>query len=283
MKQRIITGVAFTGGILLFVLPAYFWPFFFILLWLLVAIISTHELVAAVKYKKLAPSAILAYAGALLAFVPLLVAQFSTSLVWGFAAYSMAVLLFIMFTVIFSVIRNHDHEALADGIATACIILYVSFPLASASVITLFVPDAWFFLVMGLFAPWVSDVFAYFSGSLLGKHKIVPHISPKKTWEGCIGGALGTALVVALYFSLLVDKVLVGRFSDWSLIWAAALTGLLLSVFSQLGDWLASAIKRWAGIKDFGSFLPGHGGLLDRFDSVFFTLPATLIISFWLI
>jgi phosphatidate cytidylyltransferase len=134
-------------------------------------------------------------------------------------------------------------------------------------------------VVIGLFAPWVSDVFAYFTGSILGKHKIVPHISPKKTVEGCIGGAVGCAVVMVLFFSLFMDQFIDTSFGRPIILLFAALIGVILSIVSQLGDWMASAIKRWAGIKDFGKILPGHGGLLDRFDSAFFTLPVIFAVA----
>jgi CDP-diglyceride synthetase len=138
----------------------------------------------------------------------------------------------------------------------------------------------WFYMVPALFAAWVSDTCAYFVGVTLGKHKIVPHLSPKKTWEGCIGGALGCAAVVMLYFIILFSfkvttlTVNVGIFSLLSFV-----LGFIMSVMSQLGDWLASLIKRMCGIKDYGNLFPGHGGMLDRFDSAFFTIPMGVLLA----
>jgi phosphatidate cytidylyltransferase len=125
----------------------------------------------------------------------------------------------------------------------------------------------------------MSDVFAYFTGSLLGRHLIVPSLSPKKTVEGSLGGIAGSILSQMLIFHLFRD--LLGRSACRSSDYLAfaILSGLLLSIASQLGDWLASGFKRYCGIKDFGDVLPGHGGLMDRFDSAFFTLPVTLILA----
>ena len=135
-------------------------------------------------------------------------------------------------------------------------------------------------MVIGLFAPWVSDVFAYFTGSFIGKHKIVPHISPKKTWEGCIGGAVFTSLITALFFAFIMYDIIDVGISYTMYITFAALFGFVLSCVSQLGDWLASSIKRMVDIKDFGKLMPGHGGIMDRFDSAFFTLPVALGLAY---
>jgi len=134
-------------------------------------------------------------------------------------------------------------------------------------------------MLIGLISPWISDVFAYFAGSMFGRRKIVPKLSPKKTLEGSIGGLIGTMIFVMIYFWLFMQgrETVSNSLSENMVL--AAIAGLLLSTASQAGDWLASAIKRWCGVKDFGTILPGHGGILDRFDSVLFTLPVTLAIS----
>lgn len=110
---------------------------------------------------------------------------------------------------------------------------------------------------------WMTDTFAYFTGMFFGKHKLCPHLSPKKTVEGALGGVVGaavSAVVFSLYFK--VNGVF--------LIGIMAVFG---SVISQIGDLTASRIKRIAGIKDYGNLMPGHGGVLDRFDSIIFASP----------
>ena len=116
---------------------------------------------------------------------------------------------------------------------------------------------------------WVTDTFAYFCGLLFGrggKHKLIPDVSPKKTVEGSIGGIVFCAIAVILY-GFLIAKFVPGVVSSAKL-WIALLLGLLLSVVSQIGDLSMSLLKRHYGIKDFGKIFPGHGGMLDRFDSV---------------
>lgn len=112
---------------------------------------------------------------------------------------------------------------------------------------------------------WISDTFAYFTGVFFGKHKLIPQISPKKTIEGSIGGILGTVLVT-------VGFAMVFKEDNPMYFVPLAMVG---SVVSQLGDLFASAIKREFKIKDYGNLIPGHGGILDRFDSILFTAPLT--------
>ena len=110
---------------------------------------------------------------------------------------------------------------------------------------------------------WVTDTFAYFCGMLLGKHKLIPEVSPKKTLEGSIGGIVFCVLATLLY-GFIVQKIAAVS-ADYLML---ALAGLVVSVISQLGDLCMSVIKRTFGIKDYGKLFPGHGGILDRFDSI---------------
>ena len=116
---------------------------------------------------------------------------------------------------------------------------------------------------------WGSDTCAYLVGRKFGKHKIVPKLSPKKSLEGCIGGILGAAALGALYGAIFASNLTIFSIPVLS----CAIMGAASSVISQLGDWAASAIKRNYEIKDYGTLIPGHGGIMDRFDSVIFTAP----------
>lgn len=117
---------------------------------------------------------------------------------------------------------------------------------------------------------WGSDTMAYVVGRKLGKTKIAPKLSPKKSLEGLIGGIVGAALI-GIIFAVIFRTQLLESFSNPILIFG--LTGAIGSVVSQIGDMAASAIKRNKGIKDYGTLIPGHGGILDRFDSVIFIAP----------
>lgn len=116
---------------------------------------------------------------------------------------------------------------------------------------------------------WGSDTCAYCAGMLFGKHKVAPGLSPKKSWEGCIGGIIGAALLGFLYATVFKEQIM--GISNPQLIFAVI--GAASSIISQIGDLAASAIKRDHEIKDYGKLIPGHGGVLDRFDSIIFTAP----------
>lgn len=119
------------------------------------------------------------------------------------------------------------------------------------------------------FIAWVCDTCAYFAGRAFGKHKLVPKLSPKKTIEGAIGGILGSVAVGLIFGYVLYVK----EIQNPSVFVVMALITFVGSIISQLGDLLASGIKRDHNIKDYGNLIPGHGGIMDRFDSVIFVIP----------
>lgn len=125
-----------------------------------------------------------------------------------------------------------------------------------------------YFIVLPFVAAFLSDAFALFAGMFFGKHKLAPELSPKKTVEGAVGGVFGAVAGCLLY-----GLVLRLGFDMAPSYPALVLYGILGSVVSQLGDLSFSYIKREYGVKDFGNIFPGHGGVLDRFDSVIFCAP----------
>lgn len=131
-----------------------------------------------------------------------------------------------------------------------------------------------FLLVMGLCGAWIADSGAYFTGVALGKHKLCPEISPKKTVEGFIGGIVSTAVVFVgaffVYNQFITDDPLELGAVGYILV---AVLGMVCAVIGTVGDLSASMVKRQIGFKDYGKIMPGHGGLMDRFDSVLFVLP----------
>jgi phosphatidate cytidylyltransferase len=124
-----------------------------------------------------------------------------------------------------------------------------------------------------LFTTFASDTAAFFVGRALGKRRLAPQISPGKTWEGAIGGVFG-AIIVSLFFILPTPLTL---HLNWG---QAILLGLLVSIFGQLGDLVESLFKRNMGAKDSGRLLPGHGGMLDRMDSIIF---AGIVVYYYVI
>ena len=126
-----------------------------------------------------------------------------------------------------------------------------------------------YFVWVIFISSWISDTCAYCVGMLFGKHKLAPVLSPKKSIEGSIGGIVGSAVVGALFGYFVVEQVI----TQQQVTWIFALIGAIGSVVSQIGDLAASAIKRNYEIKDYGKLIPGHGGIMDRFDSVLVTAP----------
>lgn len=131
----------------------------------------------------------------------------------------------------------------------------------------------WFFCVLLL--NWLGDGAAYYVGRALGRHKMSPRISPNKTWEGAAGSAVFATVAAVAYLNYFL--------ADWVTPWQAALFGLTVNISAQLGDLAESALKRGADVKDSGSLLPGHGGMLDRIDGLLFSMPAGYFFLLFLI
>ena len=128
----------------------------------------------------------------------------------------------------------------------------------------------YYYLYIIIFGACVADIFAYFDGCSIGKHKLCEKISPKKTIEGAVGGLLGSVIVMLLLgfvISILSEEITSVNYV------VLGILGVICSVFAQLGDLTASVIKRQYNIKDYGHILPGHGGFMDRIDSIIFVAP----------
>lgn len=145
--------------------------------------------------------------------------------------------------------------------------------------LTRMVPQGIYIVWMILISSWGCDTCAYVVGMLIGKKKIFPVLSPKKSLEGCIGGVLGAALIGALYGHFFVEVA----FPDQTVMWILAFICAVGAVMSQVGDLAASAIKRNHDIKDYGKLIPGHGGIMDRFDSMVVTAPMIYFLTILMI
>lgn len=126
-----------------------------------------------------------------------------------------------------------------------------------------------------LISSWGCDTCAYCVGKLIGRKKIFPVLSPHKSLEGCIGGVVGAALIGGLYAYFVVEQVI----SDQKVLWIIVFISAVGALMSMVGDLAASAIKRNHNIKDYGKILPGHGGIMDRFDSMIVTAPMIYFLS----
>jgi phosphatidate cytidylyltransferase len=143
------------------------------------------------------------------------------------------------------------------------------------------VPSGGLLLLLPLLATWASDTGAYAFGRMFGKHKLIPSVSPGKTVEGAIGGLIASMLLAWLYGNFVLRPAAHLGFR-WNPIGVLAF-GALVSVAAQIGDLAESLLKREAGVKDSSTLLPGHGGILDRCDSLFFVLPISYAFFGWLL
>lgn len=175
--------------------------------------------------------------------------------------------IFLSMVVLFSfiVFLNAKYN-LADISMTLFGIMYVAF-LLSFVTLTRNMDKGYLYIWLIFIGAWATDTFAYFTGVSIGKTKILPAISPKKSLEGSIGGIIG-CIAVMLLFGLFAAKYL-----DEIPLYHFIILGFICGIVSQVGDWAASAIKRFVKIKDYGRIMPGHGGVLDRVDSILFVAP----------
>ena len=155
--------------------------------------------------------------------------------------------------------------------------VYINAAFSSAVYIRDFADNGQFLLFLPFIVAWVTDSMAYFTGKFFGKHKLIPAVSPKKTIEGAIGGTVFGAITIVIF------AFVVGRFMDPDGVIginyiALAVCGLIMPIVGQIGDLIMSVIKRNYKIKDYGNFFPGHGGMLDRFDSALANLLVLSVI-----
>lgn len=185
--------------------------------------------------------------------------------------YAATVLGFLFMTELAVYVLLYPRIELKQVFVNAIAFLYIPYMLMHILSIREGLPHGKVLIWLVVLISFGSDTFAYFSGTLFGKHKLAPILSPKKTIEGAIGGVAGSILICILYgFFLEMQGYLnLPKAAYFSL----ALLGFLGSVFSQIGDLVGSAIKREVGIKDFSNLIPGHGGILDRLDSILFVAP----------
>ncbi len=169
-------------------------------------------------------------------------------------------------------------EHMPHAVAESSAVFYLAVPFSVVVLFQYAVPNGFYWLVFALITPMIVDVSAYYAGSLLGRKKMLPRISPHKTWVGFFGGLFGGVLFGALFFMILFRGPEPMRSIGEAVIFGC-IAGLIVGLAAQFGDWIASALKRWCQIKDFSNLLPGHGGMLDRFDSVLYSLPVTLVLS----
>ncbi len=204
--------------------------------------------------------------GALMPMIPFFTDEYTIDIIM---ALSVAYLICVYSAAVFS-------RGKLDYTVSASAFMGVFYIAVSFTSIVLLREEGRYLYLLTFIGPWVSDTFAYFCGRLFGKHKLIPEISPKKTVEGSIGGIIFASVAFVVYSLVIVN------FFDTSAepnLLILAVSGAVVSVISQIGDLSASAVKRKFGVKDYGFVFPGHGGVMDRFDSVIMTAPVLYILS----
>ncbi|KGG80837.1 phosphatidate cytidylyltransferase [Caloranaerobacter azorensis] len=245
MKNRIISG---TIGFLLLITIVIKGGFLLNLSVLIVGLIGLYEFDKTVRKINVKPLIFLNYFITIILFILMYIDSQS------YILFSLIVYFFII--MLFFVLNKNIN--INDIGATIFSEIYIAFLLFH---IILLNGNIMIWLVF--ITAWATDTFAYFTGMLFGKRKLCPHLSPKKTIEGAIGGILGS-LIVTLLFVKYIGSTDFIKF---------ALLAVIASLFAQIGDLTASKIKRICGVKDYGNIMPGHGGVLDRFDSILYTAP----------
>ena len=181
-------------------------------------------------------------------------------------------LIFILFFV-YSLMMLFKHEEIESKDICTVFVLTLLIPFVFSSIANIKkMENGNIYVWLPFIAAWVTDTFAYFTGRFFGRHKLCEKISPKKTVEGAVGGLIG-AVIGFVIFALSMEKSFGVNFNYINLV----ILAVTASILSQIGDLFASSIKRENNIKDFGNLMPGHGGVLDRFDSLLFSVPYILI------
>ena len=260
MKTRIITALITVPLLVLLLLFGN--TYLFVLTVTLVSLMGLYEFYNTVGIKEKKEVCIIGYIGAVVTilFKTFFPAQFSY--VFG-----------IWFLTLFlSLIVFNKKVKFKDAASVMFSVLYIPYLLSYIMLIHN-LNGGKFLIWFAIVGAFVTDSFAYFTGIFLGKHKLCPVISPKKTIEGAIGGLLGTGIVfffMGYFYNIYAN----GSFNLLSLLVA----GIISAAISEIGDLCASVIKREFGIKDYGDLLPGHGGILDRCDSLIFVAPCIYFI-----
>lgn len=273
MKQRVITGII----IILILVPIFLSKIlynidhFIFILGFILGVVAINEMLSMKETEKRLPFEIhlLAYLSVVyLSFYDNFATVFSLS-----TKYNFDILPYVLIILIITMVWRR-HFKLFDATFILFAIFYIG--LTFHSLVHYLLKDQGIYeLIYIILIAMFTDTFAYFSGTFFGKHKLCPAISPKKTIEGSLGGTIIATILVSIY--AIYSHKLTFIF-DNSIIYIIILT-FILSIFSQIGDLAASVIKRQYKIKDYGNLFPGHGGVLDRLDSILFTALAYFYIT----
>jgi len=296
MLTRIATAVVLIPIVLLLVLkaPAYL----LVLVCAAVALFTVAEFLKLATHYGVQPLSQLTYAYVAIFFVFVMVITSSrtplvetTATIYGIAL-AAALAPFVFMT---AAMRRADLSAgYPAAAASVFAFAYIAIPMALLVELRR-QPAGAIWVIFTLLAVWAGDIFAYFVGKFLGRHRMSPEVSPKKTWEGAIASVIASILVGTLWFQhaaqisafLLRVGMIERRDGIFGLeqpqLWPIILLSAAVNIAAQLGDLVESLIKRGAGVKDSGSILPGHGGMLDRIDAMLFAVPVVWAFRAWML
>jgi phosphatidate cytidylyltransferase len=213
----------------------------------------------------------------------------TTAMLFGIAL-AAALAPFVFLTI--SMKRTNLASGYPAAAASAFALAYIAIPMALLVAIRE-QPAGAIWTIYTLLAVWAGDIFAYFVGKSLGRHRMAPEISPKKTWEGALASILASIVIGTLWMqhapaisSTLLRIGLIDRRDgmfglEQPQLWPIILLSAIVNIAAQLGDLVESLIKRGAGVKDSGTILPGHGGMLDRIDAMLFAVPVVWAWGAW--
>lgn len=256
MLTRIMSGIAL---VLIFVPALYLGGWFLYGLCMLISIVGLFELLRVNKLEK-SSMGIACYIAAGLYYL---------SILFDNSQYSVFILVLTFIGLMSVYVLTFPRYKAEDTMWAFFSVMYVVVMLSYIYTTRMF-SDGIYIVWLIFVSSWGNDTFAYFTGVILGKHKMAPELSPKKSIEGAVGGIIG-ATVLGLIYGYIVSP----RMSEVFLhpVITFGIASFIGAILSIVGDLAASAIKRNHNVKDYGNIIPGHGGILDRFDSVIFTAP----------
>ena len=299
--KRVATAAALMPLVVLALFKAPLW--LFTLLVFGVAVLAAHEYFGIIKAQGFRPFAAVMYVFFALSFGTFYeLARFASFdyvdgagglalilLLGLLGGIGLVALLAALTLLVFGLRRDPLSRALPDAASTFMALPYVAFTLSLLPQLRAPSNGALYLLYLMLLV-WCGDIAAYYVGRAFGKHKLAPRVSPGKSWEGAVASVVGAVVVSILLFHYLGT---IARFLNTvhllpahynytktatsAPLWLISLFAICINVSAQLGDLVESALKRGAGVKDSGTILPGHGGVLDRIDALLFALPVGLI------
>lgn len=272
LLKRIITAIVCLAVFIPILLLSGEVPLLFSTVMALLALVSVYEMCGCVGVRKAFYVSLPSYA-AVIAEMSLAICymqQYRGMSFKTFALWTFSLLFLYVFFIFASSMLSNGGTRFSQACETIAAVVYIIVGFVSV-LFTRYRDMGAYILPLIFIGVWLTDSGAYFVGSFLGKHKLIPQVSPKKTVEGALGGILGCIVGYVMY-----ALVLIFAFDVEVNYFYLIILAVIVSIIDQIGDLIASFMKREQGIKDFGNIFPGHGGVMDRFDSTLAVAPVIL-------